>query len=194
MMNNPKTQQGFTLLEMLIVLAILAILTPIIISFAGRQTARLQLEEGSQTLTQGLNEARSAARKTSRDQFVRLDFDTGKQVYRVRICSSEPTVAAALPEPAVTGVANAAACDAQSKWKDTALPPTVKVFRLTAPGADLNVGSGQDITYNAPYSRVSLSPIGQDLQLEVRSKNYADLTSKVNILGVTGKVNKLDRF
>jgi|GEM_PF-6689045 len=187
--SSGRHRVGFTLLEMLIVLAILAILTPIIYSFAGRLTARQQLEEGSQNLAQALSDARSAARKSSRDSFVRVDFNTGKSVYRVRICQSVPTIPASGPSPAVPGILSAADCDSKSAWKDTDLPNSIQVFQLT-PSA-VNVATGAvDLTYSAPYSRTNLG----DLRFQVRSKNYPDLVSNVNVLGVTGKVIKLDRL
>jgi prepilin-type N-terminal cleavage/methylation domain-containing protein len=171
-MKNLQGSRGFTLLEMLIVLAIIAILTPLVYNFIGRQTAVLQVENAGQTVANAFNEARSGARKTSRDWQVRVKGSTSTGVFKVGVCNTFDD------------------CATASSWKEETLVGAVKVQSFT--GANwVDVGASNTIleTYIAPYSRTTAT----DFRLRVVSNNFTDLASTIVILGVTGKVNKLER-
>jgi prepilin-type N-terminal cleavage/methylation domain-containing protein len=62
--------QGFTLLELLIVLSVLAILLGIAVTGYSRYRAGLELRQAQQTFVQELNRARSEARRLSQTQSI----------------------------------------------------------------------------------------------------------------------------
>ncbi len=68
--SREKSKQGFTLLELLIVLAILAVLLGIAVNNYQRYRSRLELREAQQVLVQELNRARSDAKRLSAHQSV----------------------------------------------------------------------------------------------------------------------------
>lgn len=68
-------QRGFTLMEMLIVCGILGILLTIGVINFQRFRNNLELRQAQQTLVQGLNRARSDARRLSLDQLVTWTTD-----------------------------------------------------------------------------------------------------------------------
>ena len=70
LMMGVKRQRGFTLIEMLIVCAILAILLGIGMVNFQKFRNNLELRQAQQTLVQELNRARSDSRRLSQDQTV----------------------------------------------------------------------------------------------------------------------------
>lgn len=74
-MNRMLYRSAFTLLELLIVLAILAILLPLALNWVGRYTAVQQVRQAQQEFVQILNRARSQARRTSTDWSVEIQAD-----------------------------------------------------------------------------------------------------------------------
>jgi prepilin-type N-terminal cleavage/methylation domain-containing protein len=67
---HTKSKQGFTLLELLIVLSILAILLGLAANGYVRYRSRLELRQAQQVLVQELNRARSDARRLSQTQSI----------------------------------------------------------------------------------------------------------------------------
>lgn len=65
-----KTQRGFSLVEMIVILAVLAILLPLGWLGLQRYLARVYLSDAAHSLVAALNEARGNARKKSLDQSV----------------------------------------------------------------------------------------------------------------------------
>ena len=74
---------GFTLLEILVVLAIIGILATIGFSALGRYTARTQFNDAQQVLVQALNRARDQARRTSQNQTV--SWTGGGSDYQIKV-------------------------------------------------------------------------------------------------------------
>lgn len=68
--SRKKTQQGFTLLELLIVIAVIALLLGIAATNYAYYRTRLELRQAQQVLVQELNRARSDARRLSQTQNV----------------------------------------------------------------------------------------------------------------------------
>ena len=96
LMTSVQKQRGFTLIEMLIVCAILAILLGIgLVNFQKFRT-NLELRQAQQMLVQELNRARSDSRRLSQDQLVTwnasqlmigtrtIDFDDSIQLVKIK--------------------------------------------------------------------------------------------------------------
>lgn len=75
-MTRQTTSQGFTLLEMLVVLAIMSLVLVISIPFVSGSDAALRLEADSRIVMSRLREARELALLTRRPQTVRLQMKT----------------------------------------------------------------------------------------------------------------------
>jgi|GEM_PF-3151770 len=76
------SRAAFTLLELIIVLAILAIVLPIALNWVGRATAVQQVRQAQQEFVQMINKARSQARRTSTDWSVEIQAD--KQTLKLK--------------------------------------------------------------------------------------------------------------
>ncbi len=136
----PRTQ-GFTLLELLIVLAILAVLLGMAVNNYARYRSRLELQQAQQTFIQTLNRARSDAKRLSQNQSI--------------------------------------------SWTDKVLTVGEKNITLSeSSGVTLvKITGANTLTYTAPYGRVA--SVGE---YEFELQGRGDLTSKVYVYGVTGKV------
>lgn len=67
---RPRVSQGFTLLELLIVLSILAIFLGLAVTGYSRYRAGLELQQAQQIFVQELNRSRSEARRLSQTQSI----------------------------------------------------------------------------------------------------------------------------
>jgi prepilin-type N-terminal cleavage/methylation domain-containing protein len=134
-------KKGFTLLELLIVLAILAVLLGIAVNNYQRYRSRLELEQAQQVFVQTLNRARSDAKRLSQNQTITW---TGELL----------TIGE----------------------REVVLSESSGVTLVKITGANT-------LTYTAPYGRVA--SVGE---YEFELQGRGDLTSKVYVYGVTGKV------
>jgi prepilin-type N-terminal cleavage/methylation domain-containing protein len=132
---------GFTLLELLIVLAILAVLLGIAVNNYQRYRSRLELQQAQQVLVQTLNRARSDAKRLSQNQTI--------------------------------------------SWTDKVITVGEREIALSeSSGVTLvKITGANTLTYSAPYGRVA--SVGE---YEFELQGRGDLTSKVYVYGVTGKV------
>lgn len=163
-----KRSKGFTLLEMLIVLAILGILTAIAIPSYARYSATQEVLQAQQSVIQQINLARSGAKRASQNYWAAWTNDQwGTQLEVVRKFGSGTTY------------------DAAQDTKTTlVLPTTIKMNGLTSSGSAID-----KIWYSAPYGRKTVS----DVQINLVHKVYSDIQVSIRVVGVTGKVVRLER-
>ena len=75
--SNPRTTQGFTLLEVLIVIVIIGIATAVLVAFSSDSYRKTQLRDGTTQLVADLNRARGQAQRSSTDSVVTLTGTVG---------------------------------------------------------------------------------------------------------------------
>ncbi len=76
-----KRASGFTLLEMILVLAIAGAVFGIVIGFSGKGSAAADLKASARALAAGLRIAQSTAMSTRRDAVLSLDLDSREFVF-----------------------------------------------------------------------------------------------------------------
>lgn len=75
-----RRERGFTLLEMIVVLAIAAVLYAIILAVPFRGTSAADLKSAARSLASGLRQAQSTAMATRRDALLTLDVEAREYV------------------------------------------------------------------------------------------------------------------
>jgi len=111
-------ERGFTLLELIVVMAIIGLMVALIPGFLLRDNKGLDLDRATRAVAEGLHDVRSAAIKQNRDQLFGLDverrqFLPGEGATPVQLSSdSLPPGANSLPAPS-----------GKSAFSRTAVPP-----------------------------------------------------------------------
>lgn len=157
--SNPRTVQGFTLLEVLIVVVIVGIVTAVLVAFSSDSYRKTQLRDGATQLVADLNRARGQAQRSSTDSTVALTGTVGN-----------PNAAYTTTwGGAVAGVA------AMPVSRSLAIPVRVSPYN--------NTYFPNTITYSAPYGEINAIGILWEVSsLSTSAKLY------IKSVGVTGKV------
>ncbi|WP_288402716.1 type II secretion system protein [uncultured Deinococcus sp.] len=153
--------QGFTLLELLVVMAIIGALIGVIGYFSYRWTRTAQLREAAYQVITDLRRARSQAQLTSSSSLMTLCSSTGAA------CSTSDTSSSPVYSTAWGGTGSGT----------RSLPYGVQIR---------NSVGGNSVTYTAPYAEVD-APTGTVWTLTSPVNGVAPLYIKV--VGVTGKVS-----
>ena len=155
------TRQGFTLLELLVVMAIVGTLVGVIGYFSYRWTRTTQLRDAAYQVITDLRRARSQAQLTSSDSLLVLCAAT------TGTCGTSSALSSTVYATRWGGSGSGA----------RTLPYGVKIG---------NAVGGNALTYTAPYAEVN-APTGTVWTLTSPVTGIAPLYIKV--VGVTGKVS-----
>lgn len=158
---TPHARQGFTLLELLVVMAIVGTLIGVIGYFSYRWTQTTRLREAAYQVVTDLRRARSQAQLTSSGSVLTLCAST------TSICGTN----AAAPSPVYAAAWGGSGSGART------LPYGVKIGNAVGNNA---------LTYTAPYAEVD-APTGTVWTLTSPVTGIAPIYIKV--VGVTGKVS-----
>jgi prepilin-type N-terminal cleavage/methylation domain-containing protein len=162
--NIHSRNYGFTLLEILMVIAVLGIITVLGISFLGKRD-RPALQEGQTSFAQSLERVRTLVRRYAYDYVLTIATDNKSYIFKAQTTKSSGTQAA---------VTNSAP-DISGKMPDTVRLKlgTTSSFILTNP------------IYLAPYSRLGTG--GAPICFEF-SNTASTLKTATDLVGITGKV------
>ena len=128
-----RRTSGFTLLELLIVIAIIGVLSGVLFYFSARAVYATQLRDGAVQILTDLRQARSQAQRTTQDSTVTLDATT--------------TLAA--PKSTYT-----------TSWGSSPQTPITRALgNLIRVAPYTPVTSTKSITYSAPYGEASATGI-----------------------------------
>lgn len=154
--------QGFTIIEMLVVLAILGIITAIGIGTLNSGRDKRFVQEGQTAFAQSVERVRSLVRRFGYDYKLTIAADNKSYVFKPQTTSTAAAVTNSAPD--VTGT----------------MPATVT----------LKLGTGSSFNllnpiYLAPFGRLASG--GAPICFEVLSTTTS-LKSAIDLVGVTGKV------
>jgi prepilin-type N-terminal cleavage/methylation domain-containing protein len=161
--------RGFTLVEILVVLAIIGIVTAAIVAFSAKSFRESQLRDGATQLVADLNRARSQSQRTSLDSIVRFSgtFGNPSQNYTTQWAGAAAQSSKTLPSPI------------RVSPQAAGLP---NVIKYAAPYGEIS---------NATAAETGAGNIGTGAVsgaiLEVSSSSSASRLY-VKVVGVTGKV------
>ncbi len=165
---SPK-QSGFTLIEMLIVLAIIGVLGAGALQIFGRETSQAQLRTVQSNLVADLAQARSTSQKLNVFRSVRFLSPTSYEIRQgASFAAVNPTSPPAPPAALVT----------------VTLPANLQMEKVTGSGPTVSAITGESVTYQPPFG---LAPAA--LAIRITNSNNSGLGALyIKVIGVTGKV------